>query len=290
LSNLTKVLIVLLTISTIFLCGIVVTYVANADNFKQRYNKLTSDRDALNEKVESLTAQLNEKIQQKDDLEKSLNNQTAALKVKADELQTKLNTMERENKELVDKANTFASVTKAFTETNEKQTQTLNAALEDVKQLKADQIKLSKELDEASSALMEKNAIIESLEIEKRRLTEEKADVQTRLDRMLQAGGRMAAASEPVTRERGPALAAQPATQPVALKGRVVEVDARNSLATLSIGSADGVKEGMNFHVTRGDDFICDIRIIDVDTDKAVGTLELIQQQPKIGDNASTKL
>ena len=37
LSTLTKALIVLLTLSSIFLCGIVVTYVASANNYKQKY-------------------------------------------------------------------------------------------------------------------------------------------------------------------------------------------------------------------------------------------------------------
>ena len=49
-SNLTKVLIVLLTISSIFLCGIVVTYVANADNYRQKYDNLRNDRDAAQRK------------------------------------------------------------------------------------------------------------------------------------------------------------------------------------------------------------------------------------------------
>jgi hypothetical protein len=46
----------------------------------------------------------------------------------------------------------------------------------------------------------------------------------------------------------------------------------------------------MKFHVTRGDEFICDILIIEVDTEKSVGVLELVQQLPKVGDNASTNL
>ena len=37
-STLTKVLIVLQTVFSVFLCGIVITYVANADNFKEKYN------------------------------------------------------------------------------------------------------------------------------------------------------------------------------------------------------------------------------------------------------------
>jgi chromosome segregation ATPase len=290
LSNLTKVLIVLLTISAIFLCGIVVTYVANADNFKQKYDTQRKETSALEQTKESLTNQLNEKIQQKDELEKSLNNQIAAAKREVDELKVKLNEADRQKNELLEKVNNMASITKAFTESTEKQTQTLNTALEDVKQLKAEQIKLSKELEETSTVLTERNAIIETLETEKRRLTEEKANLQTRLDKMLQMGGRTVAAGQPVTQEKGAALATGPATQPIALKGQVVEVDVKNSLATISIGSADGVKEGMKFHVTRGDSFICDVLIIDVDTDKAVGVLELVQQAPKVGDTASTNL
>ena len=67
-------------------------------------------------------------------------------------------------------------------------------------------------------------------------------------------------------------------------------MDLKNSMASISIGTADGVKEGMKFHVTRGDQFICDIVIIDTDTEEAVGVLELVQQPPKVGDNASTNL
>ena len=85
-------------------------------------------------------------------------------------------------------------------------------------------------------------------------------------------------------------MPAQPANETINLKAQITEVDVKNSLATISIGSADGVKEGMKFHVTRGDEFICDVLIVNVDTEKAVGVLELVQQSPKTGDNASTNL
>jgi chromosome segregation ATPase len=283
LSNLTKILIVLLTISAIFLCGIVVTYVANADNYRQKYDNQRKEVGAFEEKVDSLTNQLNEKVAQKDELEKTLNDKIASMKTQADELQAKLNTAEREKAELVERTNNFASVTKAFSDTSEKQTQTLNTTLDDVKQLKAEQIKQAKQLDETSAALMEKNAIIDSLNAEKRRLVEDKADLENRLDKILRAGGK-------VTAEGGRASAAQTGTEAIALKAKIAEVDMKNSLATISIGSADGVKEGMKFHVTRGDKFICDILITDVDTDKAVGVLELVSQPVKVGDNAVTNL
>jgi myosin heavy subunit len=290
LSNLTKILIVLLTLSAILLCGIVVTYVANSENYKEKYSKLSSDRDALEQEKESLNNQLKEKIQQKDDLEKSLNSQIAAMKTQADDLKTKVNTLERREAELVERTNSFAATTKDFQATTEKQTQMLTTAQEEVKQLKAEQIKLSKELEQTSSAVVEKTALIESAEAEKRRLIEEKADLQNRMDKMLKAGGKPVAAGVPVTQEKGFAQPARPTAEAVNLKGLVTQVDSKNSLATISIGTADGVKEGMKFHVTRGDEFICDVLIVDVDTDKAVGVLELVQQSPKNGDNASTNL
>jgi len=288
LSNLTKILIVLLTISAIFLCGIVVTYIANANNYKEKYTKLSSDRAALEQEKESLNNQLKEKIQQKDDLEKSLSNQVASLKTKADDLQTKITGVEREKAELLERVNSWASITKDFQATTDKQTQLLSTAQEDVKQLKAEQIKLSKELDQTSAAVVEKSALIDAAEAEKRRLIEEKSDLQNRLDKVAQAGGKVGVAGAPVTQGKGKAMPAQATTETINLKAQISEVDAK--LATISIGSADGVKEGMRFHVTRGDEFICDVLIVNVDTDKAVGILELVQQSPKVGDNASTNL
>ena len=110
-SNLTKILIVLLTVSAIFLCGIVVTYIANANNYKEKYTKLSSDRAALEQEKESLNNQLKEKIQQKDDLEKSLSSQVASLKTKEDDLQTKITGIEREKAELLERVNSWASIT-----------------------------------------------------------------------------------------------------------------------------------------------------------------------------------
>jgi SMC interacting uncharacterized protein involved in chromosome segregation len=288
LSNLTKILIVLLTLSAILLCGIVVTYVATAENYKEKYTKLSSDRDSLEQEKGNLNNQLKEKIQQKDDLEKSLNSQIASMKTQADDLKTKVSTLERREAELVERTNSFAATTKDFQATTEKQTQLLNTAQEDVKQLKAEQIKLSKELEQTSAAVVEKTALIDAAEAEKRRLIEEKADLQNRMDKMLKAGGKPVAAGAPVTQEKGFAQPAQSTAEAVNLKGLITQVDTK--LATISIGSADGVKTGMKFHVTRGDEFICDVLIVDVDIDKAVGVLELVQQSPKTGDNASTNL
>jgi len=273
------------------LCGIVVTYVANADNFKEKYERTNSLQASAQQEKESLSTQLKEKIQQNDEREKSDKDQIAKLKIQADELNAKLNASTRQVNELIERTNSFAATTKDFQATTEKQAQLLASAQEEVKQLKAEQIKLTKELEQTSTAVVEKTALLEAAEADKRRLVEEKADLQNRMDKMLQGGARVAAAGGPVTQERGKAIAAaQTITDSSNIKGLISEIDAKRSWAALSIGQADGVKEGMKFHVTRGDEFICDLLIVDVDTDKAAGVLELVQQSPKVGDNASTIL
>jgi seryl-tRNA synthetase len=290
LNTLTKILIVLLTLSSIFLCGIVVTYVANADNYRQKYNDLKADKDSLSKKVEGLTKQVNEKIEQKKQLEDRLNSKVISLKGEVSELQTNLDNAEREKAALLQKVNNWTSITKDFYQTTDKQGQLLKNTLDELNKVQAEQIRQRKELNETTAALVEKMAIIETLEAENKRILEERTELQNRLDQFLQPIGKIAAEPVPVTPREAVARPAIPEARDIALQGLITAVDLKNSLASISIGTADGVKEGMRFHVTRGDKFLCDILIIDVDTEEAVGVLELVQQQPKVGDNVSTNL
>jgi cysteine sulfinate desulfinase/cysteine desulfurase-like protein len=292
LSTLTKILIVLLTLSSICLCGIVATYVANADNYQQKYKNLKDERDSLSKKVEDLTKQVNENLEQKKQLENNLNSEITSLKAEKSELQTKLDNSEREKAELLQKVNSWTSITKDFYETNDKQGQLLKNTLDELNKLQTEQARQRKELDETTKALDEKMAIIETLQTENKRMQEEKAELQNKLDKFLQPIGKTAAATVPVTPKKE---AIQPATtetavRDIALQGTITAMDLKNSMATISIGTADGVKEGMRFHVTRGNEFLCDILIIDVDAKEAVGALELVQQQPNVGDTVSTNL
>ena len=289
-STLTKILIVLVTISSIFLCGIVVTYVAKADNYRQKYNDLKADRDSLKQNVNSLKKQLNEGIAAKKQLEDKLNREIASLKSEFDKLQANFNNVEREKALLLQKVNSWASIVEDFSQTNDRQGLLLKNTLDELKKVQAEQIKQRKQLDETSATLEEKLAIIAMLDEKAKRLLEEKSELQSRLDQLLQPIGKKAAAPMPVTQEKVIARPSEPAARDIALQGLVTAVNLKNSMASISIGTADGVREGMKFHVTRGDEFLCDILIIDVDAEEAVGILDLVQQQPRVGDNVSTNL
>lgn len=290
-STLTKILIVLLTVSSIFLCGIVVTWVANADSYKQKYDSQIARIGSLTEELGSLKKQLNRKIEEKSVQKAKLGNEIATLKIKSSELLTQLKTVEAEKSLLLQKVNNWTSVVEAFSQTADNKELLLKDTLGELNRLKQQQIQLKKELDETTAFLEEKMVIIASLQKDKRQLLEEKTDLQRKLDRLLLPTGRVALPAAPVTTRRERAKPAAPIqTKDINLLGLVTSVDLKNSMAGISIGAADGVMKNMKFHVTRGDEFICDIIITEVDTEEAVGVLDLVVQQPRVGDNAATNL
>jgi hypothetical protein len=116
------------------------------------------------------------------------------------------------------------------------------------------------------------------------------------LDQFLRDFGKEPVRHKPVTIVPGEkAKPAPPVVRKTELMALITELDIEHSFAEISIGAARGVKEGMRFFVTRprsdgGADFICEILILDVDTEKAIGILERVQAEPRIGDNVSTSL
>ena len=289
-SALTKILIVLLTIASIFLCGIMVTYVANADNYKQKYDRLYVDLQDAVQKRKSVETQLKEEIEKADRQRKQLSDNIASLNLKIQQLEAGLDEADREKALLLRRVDSFASIVEGFTKTNDQQGLLLNNTIARLETVEADLIKEQSQHKETTRLLFEKIAIIKTLEEKDKRLLEENTELQTKLEQFLRQYGKVLAPPTPVTPVTAKAKPAAPPTRDIRLKGQITAVDLKNSLAEISIGTAHGVKEGMKFHVTRGDQFICDIVILDVEPEKAIGWLELVQDQPKVGDIASTNL
>jgi len=291
LSTLTKILIILLTILSILLCGIVVTYVANADNYKRMYDSTRTRMDAAVKRQESAEKQLNETIAQVNQEKQRLNSEIASLGSQVGQLQRDLQTAVAEKEDANKRVNNWAAIVMDFSKSTDKQSQLLKNALDELEKLRAEQSRKEKELKQTNIALLEKMAIITTLQQQSKRLLEEKTELQNKLNQLLRQYGKVVAPAAPVTtRREAVRLAPEPLTRDMDLRGLVTAVDPKNSMAEISIGLANGVKQDMKFHVTRGDEFICDILILDVDEEKAVGILDLVQKIPRVGDNVGTNL
>jgi hypothetical protein len=300
LSTLTKILIVLLTLSSIFLCGIVVTYVANANDYKEQNKTLRTSLLAARQNEKGANEQLTEYRDKSDRLQTRLNNEIASLKTEIRRLTSDLRNVEREKAELIQKVAGMASVIETANQTASQQTKLFEGAQQQLTDVTAERDKLLNELDDTILTLNEKLAVIDTLQTQIRRLQEEKDGLQGRLDQFLLEFGRETLAPTPVTIRPDKARPVTPMPtrdQPVTpiarkmdLRAVVTAVDVNNSVAEISIGAAQGVREGMKFYVTRGEEFICEIWIHYIDAEKAVGDLKLVQKQPKAGDSVTTNL
>ncbi len=291
-STLTKILMVLLTITAIFLSGIVVTYVASADNYRQKYDSLYVRYQTEQGKRTSIEEQLGKTTEQANRFEKELNDKVASLNIQVEQLKSELDKAEREKSQLLQRVDGFAAEVATFTKTNQDQRSLLENTINTWKSVEANLIKEQSEHKETARLLLERLAVLTTLEEKNKRLLEENTVLQTRLDQLLRQHGKVVAPPSPVTpiKEKAQPVQVPSATREIGLKGRIVNVDTKNKMAEISIGKAHGVEESMRFHVTRGDQFICDIVIVDVEPEKAIGRLELVQYEPQPGDTISTNL
>ena len=292
-STLTKVLIVLLTLASIFLCGIVVTYVSNAVDHKEKYDNQQSRYQTAMQRADNAESNFNKLKSETDQAKLDLTNRIAALEQQINSLNAALKQAQTERdlaRRLKDGRD--AEVT-AFAKTVEVNNELRASAEAELKQTKADLITEQDQHKETTAALLEKIAIIGVLEDKSKQLLEEKTDLQNKLDQILKQYGKITAPAEPVTAMEELARVAPP-VKDIDLEGVITDVDLKERLAEISIGKADGVTEGMTFHAVRDDRFICNIVIIDVLPEKATGWLDLlkdgVQNQPKVNDRISTNL
>jgi septal ring factor EnvC (AmiA/AmiB activator) len=299
LSTLTKVLIVLLTVFSLVASTIVVTFVANQENYRQSAEKNRRDlggaekaRDNAQQEQADAKKASDVLVAKLEDEKNRLTRDLQAVREELDGLKRTKNALDTEH------AGMMAAVQTATT--GEQQQRALFvAAQKEVERLKAEQIQREAELKETNQMLLEKLALISDLDGKIRQLTQENQDLGTRVNQYLTKYGQMAtkppttvAQGSPGVRPAQPAGTVAAQTRSIALNGQVTAVDLRSRLLEISIGTAAGVRKDMTFHVVRGDRFVADILIMEVWPDRAVGVLDVVQAglQPQAGDSVSTNL
>lgn len=222
-STLTKVLIILLTVLSIFLCGIVVTYVANAVNYKQRYETLRTDLQAARRKAEDADSRLNKTIKQTDLQKTELNNQIASLKVKIEQLEGMLRAAERDKAQQLQRLDGLAAQVAEFIKTNEHQGTVLEDTINKWERAESARIKEQSDHEETARVLLEKMAIIATLEEKNKQLLEQATELQAKLDQILRQYGKILVPPTTVTPTKAKARPAPP-TEAIGLKGTVTAV------------------------------------------------------------------
>jgi DNA repair exonuclease SbcCD ATPase subunit len=267
--------------------------VASAENFKDKYDTASRQLRTARQNEDAATDQFNDLKKRTDEEKLKLSGDISALQQQVAALKADVTKLEIEKDMVLRKEGNLVSVMKELTAANDNQRQLLENALDAQKNLNAELIKERKQLDDATAALLEKSAIIAQLQGKLKGMIEDNAMLQNTLDKYLRQYGKAFVQPAPVTQVREAVRVTPPVTD-IDLKGSLTAVDLKNHLAELSIGAAEGVKEGMRFHATRDSAFVCDVVILEVEPDKSVGWLELLQEQPqnqpRAGDVVSTSL
>jgi len=244
---------------------------------------------SLRQTKQAAEENLNKTIEQAQERENELKKSIGSLQADINKLKNDLTNAQNKREDALQRADNWQAIAMDFSKTTETQVKLAKDALSDRNVIDAERIKNLKELEERTASLIEKMALINQLDKESRRLREENTALQSKLDKLLQEYGKTVPVTTPVTQIADKARLAPPAAD-IGLKGTVKAVNMENSWVEISIGSANGVKENMIFHATRGDKFICDIVIFEIDPEKAVGKIQLMQETPRVGDVVSTNL
>jgi hypothetical protein len=281
-STLTKVLVVLLTLSAIFLCGIVVTYAASSANYKAKYDDTATENKELAAGKAALQSQLNEGLKAKQDEIAALQDQISKLTGENSGLQSEALTLKAAKDELQERINGWTGTIQKNNQIVADLQQQLATTRAELDKTRNEMVTDKGQLSQVRASFEEKSLQLKSLERENMRLVEEKTALE----------GKSGAKTPTMTNPVGSVRPAPVSAPKVAVDGRLKDVRMDSMLASLGIGSANGVKIGDVFFVVRGDQFICNITITNVDVDTAVGQISMIRagQQPQSGDVVTNKL
>jgi outer membrane murein-binding lipoprotein Lpp len=287
LSALTKILIILISLLSIFLCAVASTYVGTSVNWKQKATSLAGDVATLETENTALRSDSDSMKQAMQANHKKFQDTVEQKNRENRELKTELTTEKRNALESDrDRGKLLAELT-ALRTTIQNMDTSLQITQKALALARNEGVDNQKELTQLTDKLLEQVVQIQNLQVQFKRLLEEKSILENKFA----TSGTTVPKGTPVTQDVGKALPADPllVAPRGGLKGLVIGV--QGSLATVSIGAADGVKKKDVLQVYRGSEFICEISITDVDTNKAAGILELVQQGgPKIGDTVTSEL
>lgn len=286
-SNLTKVSAMLLAVFAIFLCGMVIAYVGSANNYKALSDERGDMIELLESENDRIRNQYKEKSEQFEAVVNEKNRVIQQREEKNSNLVLKLRNAQRTSADSQNRVNSWLGLFASFEQTIDNLGESWKLTQEELDKTRADNIADRKKLNEITANLYEKIVQMAALETDKRRLLEQKTGLEEQIDQLLE-GETGSQTVTPVTQYQDFASPAVSSSDKSELNGLMTKVS--SSLVTISIGSADGVKKSMVFHVTRGNKFICDVIVTDVDVNKSAGVLDLVQDSPRVGDTVSTEL
>jgi hypothetical protein len=275
----------MLSLLSIFLCGVVAIFVTNTADWKKAYTEQKTLAEAAQVQAAVAAESKKQAIARLDKLISSLQNQILALEQKNADIQGELDTMLLAKAQSENKSSTAVSLSKSLQDTiakmfiaqreiqseldkNHREMITAQTRVIDLeRELDSERVK-SAQLYTLSRQRLEQ---IHDLENENDSIRSRLQQVTLKSDEV-RPGGQV---SQTLVRESG-----------VPISGQITEIE--DNLAAISVGSSSGVRQDMTFYVYRNDQYLGNLLITDVEPTESVGRLVGVQANVLRGDKVTT--
>jgi myosin heavy subunit len=283
LNMLTKICIVVLAVTSLVACVVFISLATVTPNWrfeyereKEAYGRLESESRKHMEATSRLTAELGEARRELRQTSSELRAEKRALTVEIQHHKIKNTDLQNKITSINDQLTAVENTHKTQQATNEKLQKELTESWTRETKLQSEMIRVADLLkeEEAKSERLEKN-----LKVTQEVCQDLKSELAERNKRIteLEQGGAVAAGKKDV----------QPLpTHKIA--GTVTAVS--DNLASINIGSAHGIKEGMKLVVYRGDQFVGHLKIEQVRVNEAAGIIVDKRLAPRQGDKVTSHL
>ena len=280
-STLTKICVVVLVVLVLFACPIFIQHALTGPNWRQAYLNEQARRKLADAKArnEELAAGVWRNLYR----DEKRKNEDLTMQIQS-EAEAKRAVIARLSQVLAEREATIRELTtiKAGLQNALNQGMTLNKAQGDeLGKQRRDNITLADQLrrtmDKNHELLSDVELLTRTGQVLKTQLAErerEIKDLRLEYQRLKQLAATVVAKKPPVI---GPKV-----------EGSVTAV--RSDIASLNVGSASGVKKGMEFILYRETEFVAHLQIEYVDTTTCSGIIVDAQRDVKVGDKASTSL
>ena len=286
-STLTKVFVLLVSLLAIFLCGAVVTFVSNVDDWRGVAEEEASIREAAQLYAETVETAKRREIERFLAQVQRLKETNIAMLERIAELNRDLDAESLSRAEADKKVASAVELGRSVQQANQNLLaveQSLQAELARAYSARTTAETQMISLNQQLNIERAKNEQLESLRRRKEEEIYELENENARIRRQLQEVTVSAKEFRPAQDLVSMTQMATPAGVPI--RGEILDI--RDGTASISVGSASGVREGTKFQVVRSGLYVASLEVQMVEATQAAGRLVNIQGEVVVGDKVTT--
>lgn len=284
---LTKVFVVLVNVLSVALVALVIAFVANTENFKQKFADMKADRDGAEAKARLFQGELS---LLKGEWDKQAKTYADEINAKLMQVKTAEDQLAQVRAELAsarrDTAKLEAQVSGLSAAMSQNQS-ILDAALKELAQRRDDAVKLETraiQLADRNNELMNQ---VEAYNRQVRRLNEQMAQLDEEKSKISDLWTKVPQdIRDRVTNVASTTTAVDPVQAAVPVRGQITKIEkvGDQTFAQINVGKSDQVAPNTKFMIYRDNKFMGNLIIMTVSDREAVGRVELAQGALSAGD------